>query len=162
MRTTQFLLAKFKILIVKMSIIISILDVILVTLIYVMIMLSEKWGPYDNLDNLPVAVVNNDLGAMSDGEEINVGNELMENLEGNKILGWDFVTTAEAEKGMDNMDYYMTIEVPEDFSANVVTVMDPNPVKPELKFTQNEGLHFMAAQVTDNAIETLDRKSTRM
>src|SRR5690625_5549149 len=33
--------------------------------------------------------------------------------------------------------------------------MDPNPVKPEEKFTQNEGLHFMAAQVTDNAIETL-------
>src|SRR5690625_5828342 len=95
MRTTQFISAEFKKLTEKRSVMISILAVILVPLIYVMIMLSAKWGPYDNLDNLPVAVVNNDLGAMSDGEEINVGNELMEDLEGNKILGWDFVTTAE-------------------------------------------------------------------
>src|SRR5690625_6063470 len=92
---------------------------------------------------------------MSDGEEVNVGNELMENLKGNKILGWDFVTTEEAEKGIENMDYDMTTEDPEALSANVVTVLEPNPVKPELNFTQNEGLHFMAAQVTDNAIETL-------
>lgn len=120
-----------------------------------MIMLSPKWGPYDNMDNLPVAVVNNDLGAMSDGEEVNVGNDLIENLEGNRVLGWDFVATEKAEQGMDDMEYYMMIEVPQDFSANVVTVLDPNPVKPELRFTRNEGLHFMAGQVTDNAIETL-------
>src|SRR5690625_7217761 len=95
---------------------------------------------------------------MSDGEEVNVGNELMENLKGNKILGWDFVTTEEAEKGMENMDYYMTIEVPEDFSANVVTVLDPNPVKPELMITQNDGLQFIAAQVYEITIVNLDNQ----
>src|SRR5690625_6106734 len=33
--------------------------------------------------------------------------------------------------------------------------MDDNPNRPELKFTQNEGLHYMAATVTDTAIETI-------
>src|SRR5690625_7138519 len=117
MRTTQFISAEFRKMAEKRSVIISILAVILVPLIYAMIMFSTIWGPYDNLDNLPVAVVNNDLGAMSDGEDVTVGIDLMENLKGNKILGWDFVTTVEAEKGMENMDYYMMFEVWEDFSA---------------------------------------------
>src|SRR5690625_7361525 len=97
MRTTQFISAEFKKLTEKRSVMISILAVILVPLIYVMIMLSAKWGPYDNLDNLPVAVVNNDLGAMSVGEEIYVGIELMVILEGNNILGLDIVTTEEVD-----------------------------------------------------------------
>src|SRR5699024_3217186 len=69
--------------------------------------------------------------------------------------GWDFVSAEAANRGMDNMDYYMKIEVPEDFSKKAISVMDDNPNRPELKFTQNEGLHYMAATVTDTAIETI-------
>src|SRR5699024_7902953 len=139
----------------KKSLLLSVLVVILVPLVYAAIMLSPKWGPYDNLDNLPVAVVNNDEGAVKDGEKINVGDELIENLQGNKELGWDFVTTEEAQRGMERMEYYMMIEVPPNFSENALTVLDDEPQRPELKFTQNEGLHFMAAQVTDSAVESL-------
>src|SRR5690625_7821339 len=49
----------------------------------------------------------------------------------------------------------MKIEVPEDFSKKATSVMDDNPNRPELKFTQNEGLHYMAATVTNTAIETI-------
>ena len=63
---------------------ISVLICILVPLVYAMMMLSPKWGPYDNRDNLPVAVVNSDEGAVKDGENINVGNELVENLKSNE------------------------------------------------------------------------------
>ncbi|MFU0789784.1 MAG: YhgE/Pip domain-containing protein [Virgibacillus proomii] len=128
---------------------------VLVPLVYAMIMLSPKWGPYDNTDNLPVAVVNNDQGAISDGERINIGEVLIASLKENKLLGWDFVSSEEAKNGMDNMKYYMTIEVPKDFSEKALTVLDDEPIKPELKYTQNEGLHFMAAQVTNKAAETL-------
>src|SRR5699024_1823553 len=117
-----------------------------------------KWGPYDNLDNVPVAVVNNDEGAMSDGESIHVGNELVENLKANPTLDWDFVSNEVANKGMDNQKYYMKIEVPKEFSAKAITVMDDNPEMPQLTYTQNEGLHFMASQVTENAIETLQNQ----
>lgn len=133
----------------------SVLAVILVPLVFVAILLSPEWGPYDNLDNLPVAVVNNDAGAESNGEPLNVGNDLVANLKSNPTLGWDFVTSEEADKGLENMEYFMVIEVPENFSENVTTVLDESPKKAELKFVRNEGLHFMAAQVTDNAIATI-------
>lgn len=134
---------------------ISVIVVILVPLVYAAILLSPDWGPYDNLDNVPVAVVNNDKGSMSNGEPIHAGDDLVENLKNTDGLGWDFVTSEEASRGMDNLEYYMVIEVPEDFSENVVTVLDPEPIKPKLKYIQNEGLHFIAAQATETAIETI-------
>lgn len=136
-------------------VLLSVCLALLVPLVYAMIMLSPKWGPYDNTDNLPVAVVNNDQGAMSDGQKINIGESLIASLEENESLGWDFVSPEEAKSGMENLEYYMTIEVPEDFSKKALTVLDDEPIKPELKYTQNEGLHFMAAQVTNKAAETL-------
>lgn len=155
MSTSQYILSEFKRLFAKKTVLLSVLICIFVPLVYAMIMLSPKWGPYDNLDNLPIAVVNSDEGAVKDGEEINVGDELIENLKTNEELGWEFVTKEEAQRGMDRMKYYMMIEVPSNFSENALTVLDDNPQRPELKFIQNEGLHFMAAQVTDKAAESL-------
>ncbi|CAH0345138.1 YhgE/Pip domain-containing protein [Bacillus sp. CECT 9360] len=134
---------------------VAIIAALLVPLIYAMIILTADWGPYDNLDSLPVAVVNNDVGGMSGEKAINVGDDLVADLKENKTLGWDFVDSKQAERGLKDLDYYMVIEIPENFSKNVASVMDENPQKPELKFTQNEGLHFMAAQVTNNAAERL-------
>ncbi|WP_409302953.1 YhgE/Pip family protein [Peribacillus sp. SCS-155] len=134
---------------------IAIIAVLLVPLVYVAIILTASWGPYDNLSSLPVAVVNNDEGGMSGETPINVGKDLVENLKSNKTLGWDFVDSETAAKGIDDLKYYMVIEIPSDFSQKVTTVLDENPQKPELKYTQNEGLHFMAAQVTSNAAERI-------
>lgn len=131
------------------------IGVLLIPLVYVAILLSATWGPYDHLDNLPVAFVNNDAGAVSDGKELNVGKDLEEELKASKSLGWSFVTQEEAEIGMKNQKYYMTIEVPNDFSKRVTTVLDSKPQLPELRYIQNEGLNFMAAQVTKSAIERI-------
>lgn len=155
LKQNGFIANEFKQMFKKRSVMISAIIALLVPLVYAAIILSAKWGPYDNIDNLPVAVVNNDKGAVSDGKRINIGEELVKSLEENRSLGWDFVTAEEAEKGMKDLKYYMMIEVPEDFSEKALTVMDDNPEQPELNFVQNEGLHFMAAQVTKNAMELI-------
>lgn len=144
---------------------ISVIAVLLIPIVYAAVMLSATWGPYDNLSNLPVAVVNKDTGAMQGGEEINVGRDLVEEFKASQDLGWEFVSEEEAEKGLQNLDYYMVIEIPEDFSKNVTTVLEPEPQQLELKYIQNEGLNFMAAQVTSNATgrirESLGNKITQ-
>jgi putative membrane protein len=136
----------------------SVIAALLVPVVYGGILLSPQWGPYDNLSNLPVAVVNNDKGAVSDGEPLNVGDDLVADLKSSKDLGWKFVDANEAEKGMESFDYYMVIEIPEDFSERVTTVLDEDPKKLELNYIQNEGLNFMAAQVTKSAAEKLREK----
>lgn len=139
----------------KKGVLFSVLGVLLVPIVYVAILLSATWGPYDNLDNLPVAFVNKDIGAESGGSTINVGQDLVEELKQNPSLGWDFVTKEEADKGLESQEYYMIVEIPEDFSQKASTVLDANPVVPELRYIQNEGLNFMASQVTKSATEKL-------
>lgn len=133
----------------------SLIGVLLIPIVYVAVLLSAKWGPYDNMDNLPVAVVNNDAGAVSDGKPINVGNELEETLKNSPTLGWHFVSMDEANKGLEKNDFYMIIEIPEDFSQKVTTVLDENPEVPEIRYIRNEGMNFMASQVTNSAVERI-------
>lgn len=137
------------------GVLLSVIAVLLIPIVYAAVMLSATWGPYDNLSNLPVAVVNKDTGAMSGDEPINVGKDLVEEFKASKSLGWKFVSEEDAKKGLKNLDYYMVIEIPEDFSKNVTTVLDPDPKQLELKYIQNEGLNFMAAQVTNSATERI-------
>ncbi|WP_374722196.1 YhgE/Pip family protein [Peribacillus tepidiphilus] len=139
----------------KKGLLFSLIGVLLIPIVYAAIMLSATWGPYDNLSNLPVAVVNKDQGATSGDQPINVGKDLVEELKSSNTLGWDFVSDEEAKKGLENQKYYMVIEIPEDFSKKVTTVLDAKPQVPQLKYIQNEGLNFMAAQVTRSATERI-------
>jgi putative membrane protein len=140
------------------AILFSVIAALLVPVVYGGILLSAKWGPYDNLSNLPVAVVNNDRGAISGNQPINVGNDLVANMKDGKDLGWKFVSSGDAMKGIQKNDYYMAIIIPEDFSKRVTTVMDPNPKKLELEYIQNEGLNFLASKVTETATQKMREK----
>lgn len=139
----------------KKGALIALIGVMLIPIVYCAVLLSATWGPYDNLDNLPVAVVNKDTGAVSDGNPINVGNDLVETLKASNTLGWDFVSEEDATAGLESNKYYMVVEIPEDFSQKVTTVLTSNPQEPELKYIQNEGLNFMGSQVTNSAVERL-------
>jgi putative membrane protein len=103
---------------------VSLIAVLLIPLVYGLIMLTPSWGPYDNLSNLPVAVVNNDAGTVTDGKEINVGKDLVAKLKAGNDLGWRFVSKEQATRGLNDNEYYMVIEIPEDFSQKVSTLMD--------------------------------------
>jgi putative membrane protein len=139
----------------KKGILFSLLAVLLIPIVYAAIQLSPTWGPYDNLSNLPVAVVNLDKGGMSGEEPINIGEDLVADLKKSNGLSWEFVSLKEANKGLEENRYYMVIEIPEDFSQRVTTVLEPTPQQLELRYIQNEGLNFMAAQVTKSATERI-------
>ncbi|MER1987378.1 MAG: YhgE/Pip domain-containing protein [Solibacillus sp.] len=155
MGAIDLLKLEFRKLLDNKALLFTLLGILLIPIIYVAVLLSSKWGPYDNMDNLPVAFVNNDAGAISGGSPINVGIDLEETLKASPSLGWNFVTSEEAAKGLESNDYYMVIEVPEDFSQKVTTVLDATPQVPEIHYTKNEGMNFMAAQVTNSAVERI-------
>lgn len=140
------------------AILFSVIAALLVPVVYGGILLSATWGPYDNLSNLPVAVVNNDRGAVSGEQAINVGEDLVSNMKEGKDLGWKFVNSTEAMKGLQKNEYYMAIIIPEDFSERVTTVLGSQPKKLELEYIQNEGLNFLASKVTETATQRMREK----
>lgn len=158
MKVFSLFLAQMSQLTANKGVLFSVIAALLVPVVYGGILLSPDWGPYDHLSNLPVAVVNNDKGSMSGDEPVNVGEDLVADLKNSSDLGWKFVDNEEAKKGLESFKYYMVIEIPEDFSERVTTVLEPDPKKLELNYIQNEGLNFMAAQVTRSAMEKMREK----
>ena len=60
--------------------------IVLIPTIYTTLFLGSMWDPYGNVDQLPVAVVNNDKSVDYEGKELAVGDELVDKLRENDQL----------------------------------------------------------------------------
>ncbi|MDE3838142.1 hypothetical protein C0966_01920 [Bacillus methanolicus] len=149
----NFLLKKeFSAIIKNKKLLISIIAVLFIPIIYSGMFLWAFWDPYAHLDNLPVAVVNEDKGATFEGEELNLGDELVSKLKDKKDFKFIFVEKEEGYKKLEDQEYYMLVEIPEDFSKNATTLMDENPKKLDLIYVPNESYNFLSAQIGENAM----------
>lgn len=137
------------------ALLIPIIGVLLIPVLYAGMFLWAFWDPYDKLEDLPVAIVNEDQGASLEGKNLEVGDELVKNLKKDKQFNFIFVDKEKGYKNLKNQDYYMLIEIPEDFSKNATTILDDTPKKLELKYVPNEGYNFLSAQIGESAIEQI-------
>ncbi|WP_431188639.1 YhgE/Pip family protein [Bacillus thuringiensis] len=134
---------------------IPIIAVLFVPILYAGMFLWAFWDPYKQLDDLPVAVVNLDKGAVFDGKSIEVGKGLVDNLKDNKSFKWEFVSEKEAKKGMEGRKYYMIVRIPDDFLSNATTLLKDNPKPLNLEYIPNESLNFLSSQIGGTAIEKI-------
>ncbi|WP_068615125.1 YhgE/Pip family protein [Paenibacillus tuaregi] len=137
---------------------ISFIAVIFVPILYCGMYLTAFWDPYGHLDELPVAVVNQDKGAEYEGKSLHIGNDLMDELKKNKDFKWDFVTEQEAEKGIDENRYYMKITIPANFSSQATTLMNDHPEPADLIYEPNGNYNFVAGQIGNSAVKDLKAK----
>src|SRR5882724_3546405 len=93
--------------------------VVLVPLLYGGLYLWSNWDPYGKLDQIPVAVVNEDKPVTVNGQEVNAGKLFVDELKKDRIFDWHFVDSAEAARGVHDTDYYFEISVPSDFSRKL-------------------------------------------
>ena len=133
----------------------SIIVMIFMPLLYSGMLLWAFWDPYAKLEELPVALVNEDKGAVLDGEEIALGDELIQKLMDEKQFDFFVVTSEEAEKRLLNQDYYLLIKIPENFSEHATTLLEDNPEKLQIEYLPNEGYNFLSAKIGDTAIEKI-------
>ena len=95
--------------------------------------------PYGNTENIKVAVVNEDKGANNDlTGHVDVGKQVVDKLQDNHQLGWQFLGADEADKALHEGDVYAAVTIPEDFSENLVSMLDGTFTKPQLVYRVNE------------------------
>ena len=70
--------------------------------LYALINIQACWDPYGNTGDVPFAIANLDNGTTFNGENINVGNELANDLKNNDKFEWTFVSEDELRKGVYN------------------------------------------------------------
>lgn len=138
---------------------IALVFVLCVPLLYAAIYLSANWDPYGRLGQLPVAVVNQDQATTVETqtpsgtttESIHAGADFVAELQ--RQGSFQFVPTSadEAENGLREGRYYLTIVVPRDFSTNLVSGQTTAPEKAHITMHRNDANGFVIGSITDKA-----------
>ncbi|WP_346870847.1 YhgE/Pip domain-containing protein [Clostridium sp. UBA5119] len=134
---------------------VSVIAIIIVPLLYSLLYLDAFWDPYARIQDMTIAVVNEDGGALLDGEQVNYGEDIVENLKGNEEVGWDFTSNEKANEGLEKQGYYAKFVIPEDFSKSVVAAKEGKPQIADLQFVCNEKKNFLAAQINSQVEKLL-------
>jgi putative membrane protein len=138
--------------IIKNKALIPIIAIVFIPVIYSGMFLWAFWDPYGKINHLPVAIVNEDKGAVLDGKDQTIGRDLVKNLVKGKEFDFHVVNDSKtAYQKLKEEKYYMLIEIPNDFSENATTLTDKNPKKLKLNYVPNEGYNFLAAKIGSTA-----------
>ena len=148
-------LTEWKQILTNKKVLIPVIAVIFVPLLYAGMFLWSFWDPYEYLSDLPVVVVNEDVGADYEGEKLELGKELVDKLKDNDEFQFHFVPKKEGYRDLKNRKYYMLIEIPKDFSKNATTLMDEKPKKLALKYVPNEAYNFLSSQIGETAAKEI-------
>lgn len=131
------------------------LGVAILPSLYAWVNIAASWDPYSNTSTIPIAVVNNDKGSDFNGKNLNIGDEVIENLKNNDAIGWKFTTSKEAELGIMDSTYYASIEIPEDFSEKLTSLLSDDPEKPTIIYKVDTKENPVANKITTVAQESL-------
>ncbi len=134
-----------------------VLFLIVLPSLYTWFNVSAFWNPYDNTGNLRVCMVNEDAGVDDDMlGHLNVGEQLVDQLQDNKQLSWAFVSRDEAIDEVESGRAYAAFIVPENFSANIATLVTGDFQQPKLEYYVNEKTGPVSPKITDTGANTLD------
>src|SRR6187551_654405 len=112
---------------------IALVVLMFIPLIYGALYLWAFWAPDKELSHLPVALVNTDTGATRDGEDVSAGDDLVDKLIDGNDLGWVETSAADAATGVIDGDYYFSVTIPADFSADAVSAGTDSPTAAEVQ-----------------------------
>ncbi|TDR55624.1 putative membrane protein [Listeria rocourtiae] len=140
---------------------VSTIVIMFIPILYGGVFLKSVWDPYGKTSELPVAVVNEDQTANYEGQQLDVGNELVKELKKNNDLGWNFTDAETANKGLKDGKYYMVITIPKDFSKNASTVLDATPKKMNLSYEINPAQNYIGEVVTGQGASAVNAKISK-
>lgn len=129
--------------------------VLIIPTIYSLCYLQAYWDPYNSIDKLPVAVVNQDAGAQVDGKQENLGNDLEQDLKDSDSLKCSFVSLDQAQSGVSGNQYYAAIVVPQDFSKNIASASGTNKQTATILYEPNQEHNYVASLLLKSAVNTI-------
>lgn len=135
--------------------IIIVLGICVIPSLYAWVNIKAGWDPYSNTGTIPIAIVNNDKGANLNEKELNMGNDIVDKLKDNDKIGWKFVNQKQADTGVVDGTYYAVIEIPEDFSKNLISLTTDEPKKPEIIYKVDTKANPVSVKIAGAAEDSL-------
>jgi len=121
--------------------------VVLVPLLYGGLYLWSNWDPYGKLNQIPVAVVNDDKAVTVNGQRVAAGELFVAELKKDPIFDWHFTDDADAAQGVHDTRYYFTISVPRDFSAKLASSAAGTPQRAGMLITLDDANGYIVGKM---------------
>ncbi|MDO5034239.1 MAG: YhgE/Pip family protein, partial [Actinomycetaceae bacterium] len=108
------------------------------------------WEPFDNMDQLQIAVASTDEGYTSEvlNLKVNVGDVVLKDLAANDQLDWVITNKEKALEGTRSGEYYAAIVLPEDFSRSMFTFYAGGATPANITLYTNEKKNPLSANIT--------------
>lgn len=125
--------------------------ILFIPFIYSFFYLKAYWDPYGkgNIDNLPVAVVNEDEGDR--------GKSLVDGIKDSKKLKLSVVSSDKAEDGLYDGKYYAIIKVPKDFTSNLESASTNNKKHATITYSPNQKSNYLASQIINTVVLNVEK-----
>ncbi|WP_196220078.1 YhgE/Pip domain-containing protein [Terrilactibacillus tamarindi] len=143
------------------KVLIQLIGVTLIPILYSGMFLYAFWNPYGQTGNLPVAVVNQDNGSKLSGENIQVGDTLVDILKKNNDFGWKFVDEKKAVEGFNDNKYFMIVQIPHDFSENTVSIQKNRAETAHIDYKVNQDFNYIAAKMGQSGMKEIRLKISK-
>ncbi|MFF4886302.1 YhgE/Pip family protein [Streptomyces nigra] len=140
----------------------ALVALLVLPLLYGALYLWSFWDPYGRLDRIPVALVNEDAGATVSGKKLTAGDDITEGLHESDVFDWREVSAAEAEKGVEDGTYYLSLTMPSDFSRRIASSAGESPETGALQVRTNDANNYIVGQISRTVFsEVRDAASTK-
>ena len=118
--------------------------------LYAWFNIKASWDPYgqEATSQIKIGVINNDKGTEFNGKLINIGDQVVDQLKENDLMGWQFVDEAEGEKALEEGTFYATITIPDNFSQNIISLVTSDVKKGQMIYRVNEKINAIAPKLT--------------
>ncbi|WP_252225177.1 YhgE/Pip domain-containing protein [Clostridium sp. ZBS2] len=145
------------------SALIVIMALCLLPSLYAWFNIAASWDPYSQeaTSKIKIGVVNKDKGAYILENYIILGDEVINGLKENNLLGWQFVSEEEADEAIKKGKYYATITIPEDFSKDMTSIITSDIKKGTIIYTVNEKINAVAPKLTDKGASGVQENVTK-
>ena len=118
--------------------------------LYAWFNIKASWDPYgqEATSQIKIGVINNDKGTEFNGKLINIGDQVVDQLKENDLMGWQFVDEAEGEKALEEGTFYATIMIPDNFSQDITSLVTSDVKKGQMIYRVNEKINAIAPKLT--------------
>ena len=118
--------------------------------LYAWFNIKASWDPYGQqaTSQIKIGVINNDKGTEFNGKLINIGDQVVDQLKENDLMGWQFVDEAEGERALEEGTFYATITIPDNFSKDITSLVTSDVKKGQIIYRVNEKINAIAPKLT--------------
>ncbi|WOF24395.1 YhgE/Pip domain-containing protein [Microbacterium betulae] len=139
----------------------ALVALMLVPVLYAGLYLWGNDDPYGNLDEVPVALVVQDEGATQNGEDVDYGDQVRDELVADGSLDWTVTSQEEAEDGIRSGEYDFIVTFGPDFSRALTSVAGDDPERAVVELTTNDSNSYLAGTIADQVTEKVRASLTQ-